>query len=163
MRRYQDGHSHAFDELYRRHSGRVYAFLRVRLRNQEEVDEVFQGVFMKLHHSRRSYQAKYPFTAWLFTIARTTLFDHLRKKRREVETVDDTEQLNQIAAEEQRSEIDTSRIDALSEEQRTVVSLRVLEERSYAEIATLLGRTEGSVRQILSRTLRKLKMKGRES
>src|SRR5438309_472599 len=86
MLAYGAGDSSAFEALYQKHSGRVYAYLKKQLPVAEEADEVFQKAFLKLHQARRKYDASYPFTQWLFVIAKTCALDHFRKQGRQVPT-----------------------------------------------------------------------------
>jgi RNA polymerase sigma-70 factor, ECF subfamily len=165
MQAYLAGDARAFEELYRRHSGRVYAYLRKRLPSPEEADEVFQAVFLKAHRSRSSYQPKYPVIQWLFVIARTSLVDHLRKTGRNEaaarQAEADQDRLVSRTTPDQAlgvsggSEEDLLR--QLPSEQKRVVEMRVLEDRDYLEIARQLGKTQASVRQIYSRAIRRLR------
>jgi RNA polymerase sigma-70 factor (ECF subfamily) len=80
---YQAGEESAFDELYRRYSGRVYGYLNRKALSPEACDDIFQSVFLALHRSRDRYQAGVPFEAWLFTLARNAWADWGRKTGRE--------------------------------------------------------------------------------
>ena len=51
---------------------------------REEVDEVFQLAFLKLHQARTRYDSKYSFLQWLFVIARSVFLDFQRAKGRRV-------------------------------------------------------------------------------
>src|SRR6185295_1339485 len=97
MRAYQGGDAQAFAELYRRHSGRVYAYLTRRLQKAEVANEVFQATFLKVHHSRHRFDFKFPFAQWLYVITKTVLLDHVRKEGRSVPIADGAD-LSQIPA-----------------------------------------------------------------
>lgn len=162
MRAYQKGDYSAFVELYARVSPKVWAFLLARLRNQEEAAEVFQAIFLKFHQARDRYDPNYPVLQWLYVISRSVWLDHLRRQRREVPIVEadlsqyaGTPTLNSLDAVESDSKIDLSQ---LTDEQRQVMEWRVVDELSYEQIAVRLDRTPASVRQILSRTLRRLRL-----
>ncbi len=151
MQSYQKGDIAAFGELYRRYSPRVYGYLKTRLTRKEERDEVFQQIFLKLHRSKDGFSPKYKFVQWLFVIARTGLIDHFRKNQK---------------AKVDWPQIDPSPSEGLSEndwlknltlEQRNVVNWRIIDELSYEEIAQRLKKTTPTVRQILSRTIKKLR------
>ncbi len=169
MRIYLGGDHAAFEVLYRRHSGRVYGYLRKKLSDRGAVDEVFQNTFLKFHQTRRNYDSSFSFAQWLFVIARTTLFDYFRKQGRQVSVSDepiDEERLSQDTSASALSELGSEQVTeamsgalrALPKEQRQAIELRVLEERSYEEIAAALGRSEVSVRQMVSRGLKKLRL-----
>jgi RNA polymerase sigma factor (sigma-70 family) len=169
MKAYQAGDLKAFDTLYRRHSGKVYGFLRKRLSRREEVDEVFQQVFTKLHASRSQYDPSYPFTQWMFVMTKTVLLDHWRKsKRTEDQPMESDPALSASFKNAAASEayagaaaLNDSQLSAfsgLSQEQRRAVELRVIDEASYEEIAHKLKRSEESVRQLVSRGLKRLRL-----
>jgi RNA polymerase sigma-70 factor (ECF subfamily) len=159
-----EANEQAFEELYSRHASRVYGFLARRLPVGPELDEIHQAVFLKFHQSRHLYDSKYAVLQWLFVIARTTLTDHLRKSQRAVVTSNNDEawQQAELASLEERqdssSDSDLPSLDSLSERERNVVTLRVIDELSYEDIAARVGQTEASVRQILSRALKKLRL-----
>ncbi len=171
MGAYQQGDTSAFETLYDRYAGRVYGYLKRRLSRREEQDEVFQQIFMKLHRSRSQYSSRYPFSQWLFVISRSVLLDYQRKRGispteiatagiESLETVPSrTSGLEPFDGLETRSHVDAP-WDRLTPEQSQVIQWRVLEERSFAEIAARLSRSEASVRQILSRALKKLRQSG---
>lgn len=143
----------AFRELYSRHSAKVFGFLNKHLKKDAEANDVFQNVFLKLHHSRSKYDPKFPFMAWLFTIAKSTLIDFTRKKNRLAEVALDTDTLITNSA---SSQMDLP-IAALPENQRQVIDLRFSQDLSFEEIAALLETTPSNVRQILSRGVRRLR------
>ncbi|MBI2604894.1 MAG: sigma-70 family RNA polymerase sigma factor [Deltaproteobacteria bacterium] len=162
MRAYLGGDEKAFEALYRRHSGKVYGYLRKRLSDRAAADEVFQSVFLKLHQTRRNYDPAYPFAQWLFVVAKTTLFDHFRKASRQVKVSD--EPFNEgLLSQNQPSpalnnEKELEALGLLPAKQRQAIEMRVLDERSYEEIAAKLSRSQENVRQMVSRGLKKLRL-----
>ena len=159
MQFYLNGDSSAFNSLYKRHGSKVFSYLYRKTQGQRDLtEELHQAVFLKFHQSRLLYDSKYPVLQWLYVIARTTLLDHFRKLGRQV--VEDTDVSLENIAEprpELSQERDFSTLGQLTEEQRKAVELRYLDDRTYAEIAEKLGKSQESVRQIVSRALRKLK------
>ncbi len=81
MLRYAQGDSDAFDELYQRHKSSVYAFIRNFIYDANAIDDLFQAVFLKMIRNRLNFIPKAKFTTWLFTIARTTCIDAMRKTK----------------------------------------------------------------------------------
>ena len=165
MQAYQAGDLAAYQVLYQKSAGRVYGYLKGRLKRPEERDEVFQQIFFKLHRTRARYSSEYSFYQWLFVISKSVLFDYLRKKGRESNDLatEGVEELEKIAAPESvpvdpDSEREVAKtLGVLTSEQKQIVNWRVLDELSYEEIAAKLNRSELSVRQILSRSLKKLR------
>lgn len=81
MLAYVEDDMEAFELLYHRHKDRILGFLLARLRDRSEAEDVFQAVFTKLHRKRHQYRPEIPFLPWLFTLARNTLIDHVRKRQ----------------------------------------------------------------------------------
>ena len=156
MKTYQLGDESAFAILYQRYSGKLYGFLKGKLRDKAAVDDVFQGTFMKLHETRTSYDPAFPFTPWLFTVCRSVLVDHFRKKART------REDLNPIAIEQAVTTQSPSNsalpdLGLLPASQREAVELRYSGELSFEEIARKLETSPANVRQLISRAIKKLR------
>ena len=163
MARYLRGEDSAFELLYQKHSGKVYAYLKKKLKSSEEVEELFQSAFLKFHRVRSNYDPKYPVLQWLFVIVRSLLIDHYRKAGRQIEVTDTPIENFSETMSQNHSEpsLITERVDALleslPEEQRDIVTRRVINDQTYEEIALSLNRSEQSVRQAVSRALKKIK------
>jgi RNA polymerase sigma factor (sigma-70 family) len=168
MSAYQAGHYPAFEELYRRHSGKVYGYLKKRISQPTAIDEVFQAVFLKLHQARGRYRKDFPFTQWLFVIARSVMLDHFRKEKRQVE-LDDARTVEELegvpapvaasnsSAEETQSTQDLLR--GLKQQHQQIVRWRILDELTYEEIARRSSLSTANVRQIFHRALKALRGK----
>jgi RNA polymerase sigma-70 factor (ECF subfamily) len=159
MRLYCSGDSIAFDELYRRHAPKVYSYLLKRLPVRQEADELHQLVFLKFHTTRQNYNPKYAVLQWLFVISKSTFLDYCRSKKRKVSEVTGLpqSQMDQVTLKEPEPELNAPSLDHLSEEQRQILHWRVLDERSFAEIANSTSKSEATIRQTFSRILRKLR------
>ena len=154
---YQEGDTRAFDLLYRRHSGKVYGFIKNRISDSGLVEDIFQSVFVKLHKSRNQFDSSLKFKAWLFTICRTVLADAFRE-RPKIETVP-LEEASDIEA-PRAGEMALWGLEPLTElpeAQRRAVELRYIEELSFDEIARRLETSPDNVRQLVSRGVRSLK------
>jgi RNA polymerase sigma-70 factor (ECF subfamily) len=159
MRLYLSGDSNAFDELYRRHASKVYSYLIKRTGAKQEADELHQLVFLKFHRTRQNYDPKYPVLQWLFVMSKSIFLDYCRKKKREVFEVTDYSQseMDQMTMHDPEPQVTTPSLDHLSEEQLQILNWRILDERTFAEIANATNKSEATVRQTLSRILRKLR------
>ncbi len=63
MARYQLGSEEAFAILYRRHSPKVFGFIKRRIYQSELISEIFQEVFVKMHKSKHLYNRTFAFSA----------------------------------------------------------------------------------------------------
>jgi RNA polymerase sigma factor (sigma-70 family) len=169
MSGYADGDMDAFQCLYQRHKDRVLGFLVAKLKDRDEAEEVFQTVFTKLHLARGKYQQDIPFLPWIFTISRNALIDHVRKLetyRKHVVTSEVAIETNSAAATDTSSgSIALGELSRLSESQRQALELRFSEGMTFAEIAEQMDISVVNSRQIISRTIRKLRtlMVGKET
>ncbi|MCW8904412.1 RNA polymerase sigma factor [Sedimenticola sp.] len=168
MRAYVEGDVEAFQLLYNRHKARVLGFLVARLKNRAEAEDVFQEVFAKLHAHRLKYRKDAPFLAWLFTIVRNSLVDHVRKQNTREKYLEVSPEAVNAAMNEQRANKDVSEaiaeLSSLSSEQRMLLSMRFNEDLSFAEIAESMEISQSNARKIVSRAIQKLRslMSGEE-
>jgi len=150
MSLYQSGEYLAFEELYSRHSGKVFEYLKKKV-SAETSQDLLQEIFLKIHKAREQYSKQYPFLPWLFTISRNALFDYFKsiKKFSDIfpEQTNDNPQnieLNLAGA-----------LKSLPENQRRAIELRYLEEWTFEKIADDIKTTPDNVRQLISRGLKK--------
>lgn len=152
----------AFAALYRRHAGTLLAWCWRRTGDREAAADLVAETFAAALEGCHRYRPdRGPAAAWLFGIARHLLArrfargaveDRARRRLRlERPALDDTE-LERVIA--QAADVDLS---GLPEDQRLAVEARVVEERSYAEIAAATGASEATVRQRVSRGLAHLR------
>jgi RNA polymerase sigma factor (sigma-70 family) len=157
MKAYQQGDEQAFQELYRRYSGKVYGFLRGKLSDERAAEDVFQATFLKLHQARSHYDPSFPFVPWLFTVCRSVLTDQFRKKARRPETLDAEAVENARAPQVEETESRVPDLGSLPTSQRAAVEMRYGEDLPFEEIAKRLETSPANVRQLISRGIRKLR------
>jgi RNA polymerase sigma-70 factor (ECF subfamily) len=160
----QAGAPWAFEVLYRDLSPSVTGYLR--LHGAAEPDdlasETFLGVFTGLAGFRGDEQA---LRAWVFTIAHRRLVDDWRRRGRRPqpaeEPVDLTAHVGGDVEEDVLTRIGVGNVHHLCAElppdQRTVLLLRVLADLTVDQIAQVLGRSAGAVKQLQRRGLRTLR------
>ena len=159
----QDGDTEAFSQIYDHFFTPVYRYVAFRLPRElaeDTVSEIFVKVWEKLHTYKDHRDV--PFGAWLFRIARHSVIDTYRSARgfEEVsETLEDPDRLNRADTQTHRN--DTLRIvrhalDQLPKRYREVLLLTYVSELPYSEVARVLRMTEGGVRILKLRALRKL-------
>lgn len=159
---YQDGEYSAFEELYYRHSGRIYAYLKAKVPNSGEAEELYQQVFLKLHQHRMGFNPTLPFLPWVFSITRNSVVDHFRKHKPTV-----MEQEKVIAIADRKESLVQEGTEALlqleavmtllPEDQRKLINLRFQEGMSFEEIASLSGTNESAARKRVSRIIQNLR------
>jgi len=156
-----------FADLYEINFERVYAYVVRRVGNRAETEDLTSEVFHQaLANLKRFEWRGIPFAAWLFRIAANLISDRWQRSGREV--ADDSGQIEsaQIKSGKQSPvEIeDVERratlfrlVDTLPVEQRRVVVLRFVEQKSIKEVAREIRKTEGAVKQLQFRALSSLR------
>jgi RNA polymerase sigma-70 factor, ECF subfamily len=150
-----------FAELYELHFERVYAYAVKRVSNRAEAEDVTAEVFHQaLANLKRFEWRGIPFAAWLFRIAANLISDRRQRAGREL---NDDSQIDSAQASPAEIE-DVERratlfrlVSTLPEEQRRVVTLRFVEEKSIKEVAREISKTEGAVKQLQFRALTNLR------
>jgi RNA polymerase sigma-70 factor, ECF subfamily len=159
MKEYLDGDAAAFAEIYARYSGPLHRFLLRKSRNQEEAGDLLQSSFLKFHHLREKYRSRYTLLQWLYVIARSELLDSIRKNtsRQELEKNWVETSQNEVSAPLGSEEDWKSLLGDLSPEARDVVIARVVDEEDFHDIAARLGKKPDALRQIFSRSRKRLR------
>jgi RNA polymerase sigma-70 factor (ECF subfamily) len=171
VRAAQGGDVAAFGQLYERYFDKVYSYLSFKLGNPTEAEDVAAQVFMKAMESLRGYKwTGVPFQAWLFRIAHNLLVDNLRRRsKRTSEPIDETlpdrrQEADPEAtlAEKLTREGLLDAVERLTDLQKHVIQLKFAGGLSNAEVAAIMGKTEGAIKalqhaglQALQRQLRR--------
>jgi RNA polymerase sigma factor (sigma-70 family) len=144
------------EALVRRYANPLLTFIRRMVGDQHRSEELFQEIFLAVWVKRRQYQFPRPFKAWLYAIAVNkcrasfrgrdlpNFFANERELRDPPATADPSPVEKMVAIE--TAALVASAVELLPPQQRTVVVLRVWDGLSYAEIAEIVGRSEGTVR-----------------
>jgi RNA polymerase sigma-70 factor (ECF subfamily) len=161
VERAQEGDRQALEELYLLHFDRIYSYLHMSIGNRHDAEDLTTQTFMKMLESIKRFRwQSAPFSAWLFRIAHNLAMDHFRASRRwqpeeEVpEPPDETEPSAEAAAMQtigRQSMLEL--IDGLSAEQQQVLTLKFVFNLPNAEVATILGKTEGAIKSLQHRAL----------
>lgn len=157
----QRGDRDALEELYLIHFDRIYGYLHLSVGNRHDAEDLTTQTFMKMLESIKKFRwQSAPFSAWLFRIAHNLAMDHFRASRRlqpeeEVpEPVGEEEPSAEAAAMQslgQQSMLEL--IEDLSQDQKQVLTLKFVFNLKNAEVATILGKTEGAIKSLQHRAL----------
>ena len=162
VRRAQEGDAGAFEVLYRKLVGRIYALCLRMSRDGQRAEELTQDVFVRAWERLGSFRGESKFTTWLHRLAVNVVLQAGRTKgRRESreELVEDPgDYLKSVRVEFPATRIDLERaIASLPEGARTVVVLRDIYGYKYDEIATMQGVALGTVKAQIHRARKMLK------
>jgi RNA polymerase sigma-70 factor (ECF subfamily) len=165
VRAAQGGDAAAFGQLYERYFDKVYSYLAFKAGSRTDAEDMAGQVFLRALEAITTYRWKgTPFQAWLFRIAHNLLVDSLRRHaRRPSEPLDETFPDGARFAdpegwlvEKVTRESLLLAIEHLTELQRHVIILKFGAGLSNAEVAHVLGRTEGAVKALQHSGLRSL-------
>jgi RNA polymerase sigma-70 factor (ECF subfamily) len=168
VRRAQSGESRAFDRLMVRYRTRVVALALRYTRNPADAEDATQETFMRAYRGLRRFRCESAFYTWLYRIATNCARSLLRarvpdSRNLTIDCVDDPNADNPsprlqeletpegLALAEEIRWLLNAIFDGLSEEHRTVITLREIDGLSYKEIASAMSIPVGTVR---SRVLR---------
>jgi len=155
VRRAQQRDEEAFAQLYEEYFDKIYRYVTLRIGDKTEAEDMAQQVFVKVLQSISSYKWKgIPFSAWLYRIAHNQVVDYLRKKKMYTttplnESLVGSDINPQLAAE---LTLDIEQLllatKRLTDAQREVISLRFTSELPIAQVAKIMGKSEGAVKAL---------------
>lgn len=171
MMQVKQGDINAFEQIVEIHQGAVIGTVAKMLGGMGDAEDIAQQVFIRVWKSAARYKPSAKFTTWMFTITRNLVFNEMRRRQRKPSvSMDEREQeYNLLTPDESTSAPDQqvlenelvqaidSAIQALPEKQRLAVILRRYEDRSYEEIADILGLSLSAVKSLLFRARTQLK------
>src|ERR1700680_3246788 len=161
------GNAEAWGELYRQHAPAIFRFCRRAMPTREDAEDATMDIFIKVRQKLSQYDARRPFSAWLYTVAANHCWDLLRRRklRQDLETGEvenmplehpDTGQLEQLIQQRTSQEIRRA-MDKLPSRSRMALVLRYYSHMSYVDIATTLGLRRTFVGVVLLRARHQLR------
>jgi RNA polymerase sigma-70 factor (ECF subfamily) len=164
--RARKGEAGAFGELYRRYFDPIFRYLRLRTQREVDAEDLAATVFLRAYQSLGRYRERgWPFSAFLYQVARNALADHYRTKRPEadLEQAEDVGTAPRGLDEElemaEQVRLVQSLMAGLPTDYQEVIRLRILLGLSTEASAHWMGRSEGAVRVLLYRALSALRTK----
>ncbi len=159
-----------FRPLYEKYYKPIFRFVMNRTQDEALAADITSMVFMKAMKKLEKYEYRgVPFSAWLYRIASNEVTQHFRttSKNRVVsindshvsDLVDDSEEDNF----EEKKAILLEMLDDLKEGDLEIVELRFFEQRSFKEIAEILGLTESNAKVKTYRIIERMKKKVKKS
>jgi RNA polymerase sigma factor (sigma-70 family) len=158
-----------FGVLFERHAEPMLAYFARRTFDPEAAAELVAETFAEAFSSRRRFRDQgSDGAAWLYGIGRNLLSRYFRtgvieaRARRRLgmpertASDDDYDRIEELIDLEEVAERIRDALATIPEDQRDAVRLRVIEGRPYGEVAAELGVSEATVRQRVSRGLRRL-------
>lgn len=162
--RAQSGEIEAFGELYGRYLDPIYRYIRSRVDETSDAEDLCEAVFLRTFEALDRYQERgHPYSAYLYQVARNQLADHYRSQ----EILVDLEQVAKPASRDAEPEAAIMRheklmdvaisLGKLREDYQEVIRLRVILELPTSTVAMWMDRSQGAVRVLLHRALAALR------
>ena len=142
------------EELYRTYFDIVYRYIRSISQDGSLAEEVTQETFFKALKKADQFRGDCDVRVWLCQIAKNTLYDHLKKQKKqllgderleEAESADGELLEEKLAQRSQAMEIHKV-LHRLSEPYKEVFSLRTFGELTFREIGMIFGKSENWAR-----------------
>jgi RNA polymerase sigma-70 factor (ECF subfamily) len=155
----------AISELYNLHVDRIYQYVRYRTGDDQTAEDITAEVFLRAIESLGTYNDRgAPFVAWLYRIAHARVIDYWRSsKRRQTAPLDDPLLQDGLVTTDDAIDIDFLQhrslwiaLRQLTDDQQNVIILKFVQGLGNAEIAQMLGKTEGAIKALQRRALESL-------
>ena len=164
------GDQKAYAELVEKYRNYVFTIVLRYVKSREDAEEVSQDVFVKAYRSLADFKGTAKFSTWLYTVTTTTCITFLRKKKLEVQSLDNERvfasadnidsgmSANQV---EQKAKVNmvNEAIKMLNPDDSQVLTLFYKGEQSLEEIAHIMGKEPNAVKVQLHRARTRLKEK----
>ncbi len=158
------GEAEAFGLLYDFYMPRIYRFVLVKVGLREEAEDLTHQTFLRAWEHIETYESRgYPFSSWLYRIARNSVIDHHRRSKPNVSI--DNLGYDILADEKLQDKILDSKMDwdvlleaifKLKDVEQDVLIMRFVDDLTHQEIAKAIGKSEGATKVIQHRALRNL-------
>ena len=162
------GNTAVYTDLVKRHQRFVFTLALRFTKNREDAEEIAQDCFIKAYRALGTFKQNAKFSTWLYTITYTTAMSFLRKKRLNTSSIDDDENVLQIASSDFDENIVEKKsahaylaqaITMLLPDDAAIITLFYNGEQSLEEIGTALNMEKNTIKVKLHRARIRLKEK----
>jgi RNA polymerase sigma-70 factor (ECF subfamily) len=165
IEKYLKGDDKALEVLISKYLKPVYSFIFGYVQNQQDAEDLTQETFLKMWRNLKKFKKEKNFKSWLFTIAKNTCFDFLRKKKgslilniENLEIIADfTPSLIEMLEKENLMEKLKREIEELPFKMKQVMDLYYNSGLNFREISEILGEPVNTIKSRHRRAISKLK------
>jgi RNA polymerase sigma-70 factor, ECF subfamily len=162
VERYTNGDMTAFDELMIRYERQIYRLCYRFTSNTDDARDLAQEVFIKAFEHLSDFRKESSLKTWLYRIATNHCINHVKSNTQQF--VEVTETIRQISPtahieleEREQREHFRQMVKKLPPKQRAILELRIHEQLSYEEIATMSNRSVSTIKASVFFALEKLR------
>ena len=162
------GDASAFEHLFNRYRDSILQlYLQNTGGNIDDSNDLLQETFVKIYLNLQRYSDQYTFGQWIYTIARNTFIDYVRRKRDDTVSIDNLREAGGLSTwnepnpeermitHQNRARIEAF-LDRMSPRYKELIELRFFKEYSYEEIASHLNLPLGTVKTQIHRAREQL-------
>lgn len=149
--------------IYTQYRDKVFGFVRSKIFNQTEAEDIVQTVFLKVYSNLDKYdETKASLSTWIYTITRNTVYDYLKEKHDHPmlelidNTVDSAEKPDETILNNEELEELACALEKLPQDQRDIIILLYYKKLERKNVAEMLGMTYGQLRYLHDKALRRL-------
>lgn len=150
----------SFEQVFRQREAEILRTAYRILGNWADAEDVAQEVFIRLHKHGTGFANDMALRSWLYRVAVNLCLDR-RRSRRQFEEVTDRiasgGSVEASAIRDQQKEVLIAALAELPPRERAAVVLREIEGFTSAEVAAILGSTDGTVRSQVAKAIAKLR------
>jgi RNA polymerase sigma-70 factor (ECF subfamily) len=155
----------AFAPIYERYFQRIYMYCLRRVAQQADAEDLTSQIFTQAIANLGQYRGG-SVPAWLFTIARNTVINHIRRRRQSVSLeaahidipADIPRPIDGLVADEEKQVI-RQLVAMLPDEQRDLLALKLSAGLTSQEIGNVIGKSSGAIRIELHRIIKSLRQR----
>lgn len=160
-------HQRAFEVLYQRHKGPLYRFISQSVNQPQDVNELFQDLWLRVINHKHQFDPKHSFSTWIYTIARRLMIDLFRKLGKSltepIEHDADIADVNlslpeDVFSQKKMQEQLSQAMAALPDSQRQVLVMKLDGGLSIAQIAAIVDQPIEQTKSQYRYAVRKVKL-----
>lgn len=154
------GNNIAFEKLYKNYKNLVYKIAYGILKNSYDSDDIVQIVFEKIYSIDKDKLPTRNESSWLYSVTKNETINYLNKKKNHIELEeiyeieDNNNEINELINKDSYNRL----IGKLNENEKEIISLKILSNLSFKEIAKLLNKPTGTIKWIYYKLINTLKL-----
>ncbi|WP_236995024.1 RNA polymerase sigma factor SigZ [Heliomicrobium modesticaldum] len=150
------------NHIWEKFSGPLKNFIRKRIPNEQDVDDVLQEVFLKIHANIENLSDDQKMYAWIYRITRNAIADYYRRIEKSVDLLESPEDLAIGHDEDINQNVEIaaclkSMIDSLPEKYKEAVLLTEFQNLTQKELSERMGLSLSGAKSRVQRGREKLK------
>lgn len=155
----------AFGQLYDRYAGQIYRFIRARVHDDCEAEDITAEVFLNAMRHIKGYRDQgRPFSCWLYRIAVNAVASHYRGRRPQI-SLDDELDIPALSGDPIDDVVERDRlravweaVDRLPKQQRAAMILKFSLDMTMEDIAAVLDKSPAAAKLLVFRAVQRLRL-----